>query len=143
MLKGAVKVIHVVSGKSSIDVIAKHDTFITNPYAASMSAMNIVTSKFSGLNREQGMLFLGIALVLWLLICTKEIDPITNEINANMVPTDSKSERHAPRFEREFMLEESAKEVLPVVNRSSIGRGDASQFLTNLEINSGYRVLAD
>lgn len=62
VLKGDVKkVIHIASGQSSVEMIAKHDIFIMTPYAASKSAMNIVTSKFSGFYREQGVLFLSVA----------------------------------------------------------------------------------
>ncbi|EEU38088.1 uncharacterized protein NECHADRAFT_48385 [Fusarium vanettenii 77-13-4] len=128
VLKGDVKkVIHIASGQSSVDMIAKHDISIMTPYAASKSAMNIVTSKFSGFYREQGVLFLSVAPGSK---TSTDQYPVTDEIKANMASTGDKFKRYAPHFERDFTPEESVKEVLSVVERSSIGRGDAGQFVS-------------
>nr|POE53521.1 putative oxidoreductase [Quercus suber] len=130
VLKGQTKkVIHIGSANSVLDLVAKQDMFILTPYAASKSAMNIVVAKFSAFYRQQGVLFLSVAPGVVDTEYYRDGD-MTDEIMTNMNDTAAKFKQYAPHFEGLQTPVEAARQVLEVVERSSIKRGDAGQFVS-------------
>jgi NAD(P)-dependent dehydrogenase (short-subunit alcohol dehydrogenase family) len=146
VLKGRVKkVITISSGLADIEVTSKFDLDHAAPYAISKAAMNAAVAKFSAQYAKNGVLFMS--------ICPGAVNTGHNSSREFPVTTcgDVKSDRwivteeqmpkvkaifgkfhsYAPNFTGESEPELAIKDVISVIEKSSVVAGDGGSFVSH------------
>jgi NAD(P)-dependent dehydrogenase (short-subunit alcohol dehydrogenase family) len=130
ILKGTVKkVVTITSGMGDIEMTRKHNIYEDGPYSISKAAVNMAVAKFSAEYAKDGVLFLS--------VCPGLVD---TGVNADPAEDDKpkfaamvgKFMEYSPNFSGAAQPEESVRDILRVVEMSSLENGDGGAYLSHL-----------
>ncbi|KAI1325287.1 hypothetical protein F5Y16DRAFT_401597 [Xylariaceae sp. FL0255] len=124
VMKGKTKkVIAISSGVGDIEINRKFDLEINPLYATSKSALNAIIAKFSAQYAKNGVLFMSICPGVVATNATVH-DNATEEQKQKVGQFFGGLQRYAPNFTGPVPAEESVKDVLAVIRKSSLENGD-------------------
>ncbi|KAH8697005.1 hypothetical protein BGW36DRAFT_377747 [Talaromyces proteolyticus] len=129
ILKGeAKKVIAISSGHADLNITAKFNIDVSAVYAITKASLNIAVAKFSAQYAKDGVLFMS--------ICPGVVDTgryaSATEEQLKAVSRMTKSfKEYAPHFKGPASPESSVRDVLSVINNSSVENGDGGSFVSH------------
>ncbi|KAH8202049.1 hypothetical protein TruAng_003804 [Truncatella angustata] len=130
IFKGQVKkVIAISSGHSDLDLITKYNIEFAPLYTISKAALNAVIAKFSAQYSEDGVLFLSVCPGM---VDTGSIAELTEVETKALTRMLGKFQEYAPHFKGPATPEAAIKDVLSVIERSSVESGNGGSFLSHL-----------
>ncbi|KAK8071478.1 NAD(P)-binding protein [Apiospora hydei] len=121
------KVVHLTSALGDVDFARDYNLTLGSVYAASKAAMNMVTAKFAAQYRGDGVLFLG--------VCPGVVDTgqfnLSPEEMAKFAPMLQKWQSYAPDFKGPVSPDVAVTDVLVVVEKCSVDKGDSGAILSH------------
>ncbi|KFX96191.1 hypothetical protein V490_03476 [Pseudogymnoascus sp. VKM F-3557] len=129
VLKGhAKKVIAISSGLADIEAASKYNLDHAAPYCIGKSGLNAAVAKFSARYAKDGILFMS--------ICPGAVDTghnstLTEEEQPKAMAIFGKFNAYEPSFTGESKPEDAIKDVLSVIERSSVEAGDGGSFVSH------------
>ncbi|KAG9192944.1 hypothetical protein G6011_11678 [Alternaria panax] len=130
ILKGNVKkVVTITSGMADVELVRKYNVHEDGPYSISKVAVNMAVAKFSAEYAKDGVLFLS--------VCPGLVD---TGVNAEPAEEDKPKFRamvgkfmeYQPSFTGAAQPEDSVRDILKVVESSSVANGDGGAYLSHL-----------
>ncbi|PYH88131.1 NAD(P)-binding protein [Aspergillus ellipticus CBS 707.79] len=122
------KVIAISSGQAALDMIPRLEIEAASVYATSKAALNTVVAKFSAQYAKEGILFLSICPGM---VDTGRYDEATPEQKHRLKKMLDSFVSYAPHFKGPSTTETAIKDVLSVIDRAAVERGDGGTFVSH------------
>ncbi|PWY68968.1 NAD(P)-binding protein [Aspergillus sclerotioniger CBS 115572] len=127
--KGEVKkVIAISSGQGSLEIIPKLKIKVASLYAISKAGLNTAVAKFAVQYAEEGILFMSICPGM---VDTGRYVGATPEQLVGLGEMLKSFTEYAPHFKGPSTTEAAVKDVLSVINKSSVEKGDSGTFVSH------------
>ncbi|PYI11203.1 NAD(P)-binding protein [Aspergillus sclerotiicarbonarius CBS 121057] len=127
--KGQVKkVIAISSGQGSLEIIPKLKIKAASLYAISKAGLNTAVAKFSAQYADEGILFMSICPGM---VDTGRYVDATPEQMVGLNEMLKSFAEYAPHFQGPSTTEAAVRDVLSVMNQSSVGNGDGGSFVSH------------
>jgi len=142
----AKKVIAISSGFADIDISAKYDLANSAPYSISKTALNMAVAKFSAQYANDGVLFMSISpgvvdtgmhnngknIIEHVLAKYYRFNSVavTDEEKQKLAEISGKFKLYAPHFTGPDTAEVAIRQMLSVINRSSVKAGDGGSWVS-------------
>ncbi|KAJ8121260.1 hypothetical protein ONZ43_g2245 [Nemania bipapillata] len=126
VLKGkAKKIIAISSASADIELQRKYDLELSPTYSASKAALNAIVAKFSAQYAKDGVLAMSICPGM---VATQALECETDEQRQKFEGFLQNLKRYAPHFTGPKTIESAAKDLLAVIEKSSVENGDGGSL---------------
>ncbi|PYH46711.1 NAD(P)-binding protein [Aspergillus saccharolyticus JOP 1030-1] len=124
----AKKVIAISSGQAALDMIPKLKIEVASLYAISKAALNTAVAKFGVQYAKEGILFMSICPGM--VDTGHYVDATPEQMQGLMAMLGSFAE-YAPHFKGPASTEAAVKDVLAVMEKASVEKGDVGTFVSH------------
>ncbi|RJE22141.1 Short chain dehydrogenase [Aspergillus sclerotialis] len=129
ILKGqAKKVIAISSGQADLELIPKFSIDLAAAYSISKAGLNMAVAKFSAQYAKDGVLFMSICPGV---VETGQFTSATEEQMKSLSGMFAKFVEYAPHFKGPSTPESAARDVISVMHKASVEKGDGGSFVSH------------